>query len=741
MYLQIKNSTLTRSLTIAQKSDGAFQRKFPNLIESDGTQQLSHKQPFIHLVRDCADKRFLEKLKAAHGLVLKSEYLEETDLLVLLNHVAHTYSKCSDFIAARRVFDKMSQRNIFSWTVMIAGATENGFFHDGFKFFCDMVNLGILPDKFAYSSILQTCIGLDCVELGKIVHAQIVTCGVASHTFVGISLLNMYAKLGMIDDSFKVFSTIKEHNQVSWNAMISGFTSNGLHNEAFDLFLKMKDDGIRPNVSTIISVSKAVGNLGDVNKGKTVHCYASEFDMHSNVHVGTALIDMYSKCGSLSDARSVFDLSFTSCGVNTPWNAMISGYSQCGFSKEALELFLRMYKNDVQPDLYTYCSVFNAIAALKCMLFVKEVHGIVLKSGSGFKTSVWNAIADSYAKCGLLEDARKVFDRMEERDIVSWTTLVIAYSQCSECEEALVIFSKMREAGFTPNHFTFSTVLDACASLCLLEYGQQVHGLICKVGLDTDKCTESALIDMYAKCGSISEAKMVFESITNPDTVSWTAIISGCAQHGLVEDALQLFRRMEQLGMMVNTVTLLCILFACSHKGMVEEGLYYFKQMEECYGLVPEMEHYACVVDLLGRVGHLHDAMEFIEKMPVEPNEMVWQALLGACRVHGNVELGEIAAQKILSINPEYSAAYVLLSDTYIRTGSYDNGLSLRHMMKDQGVKKEAGYSWICVEGRVHKFYAGDQIHLQKDHIYANVEELSEKIKSIDCTPDLMHVL
>ncbi|KAH7510948.1 hypothetical protein FEM48_Zijuj03G0114100 [Ziziphus jujuba var. spinosa] len=182
---KIKNSTLTRSLTIAQKSDGAFQRKFPNLIESDGTQQLSHKQPFIHLVRDCADKRFLEKLKAAHGLVLKSEYLEETDLLVLLNHVAHTYSKCSDFIAARRVFDKMSQRNIFSWTVMIAGATENGFFHDGFKFFCDMVNLGILPDKFAYSSILQTCIGLDCVELGKIVHAQIVTCGVASHTFVG----------------------------------------------------------------------------------------------------------------------------------------------------------------------------------------------------------------------------------------------------------------------------------------------------------------------------------------------------------------------------------------------------------------------------------------------------------------------------------------------------------------------------------------------------------------------------
>lgn len=739
--MQIKNSALTQPRPIAQKSDGAFKRKFPNLIDIDGTQRLSHKQPLIQIVRDCGDKRFLEKLKAAHGLVLKSEYLEETDLLVLLNHVTHAYSKCSDFITARQVFDKMSQRNIFSWTVMIAGATQNGFFLDGFKFFCGMVTHGILPDNFAFSSIIQTCIGLDCVELGKMVHAQIVTCGVASHTFVGISLLNMYAKLGMIDDSFKVFSTIKEHNQVSWNAMISGFTTNGLHNEAFDLFLKMKEDGIRPNVYTIISVSKAVGNLGDVNKGRTVHSFASEIDMDSNVLVGTALIDMYSKCGSLSDARSVFDLGFTSCGVNTPWNAMISGYSQCGFSKEALELFVRMYKNNVQSDFYTYCSVFNAVAALQCMLFVKEVHGIVLKSGSELKTSVWNAIADSYAKCGLLEDARKVFDRMEERDIVSWTTLVTAYSQCSECEEALVIFSEMREAGFTPNHFTFSTVFDSCASLCLLEYGCQVHGLLFKAGLDTDKCTESALIDMYAKCGCITEAKKVFESISNPDTVSWTAIISGCAQHGLVEDAIQLFRRMEQLGMKVTNVTLLCILFACSHTGMVEEGLYYFKRMEECYGLVPEMEHYACVVDLFGRVGYLHDAMEFIENMPVEPNEMVWQALLGACRVHGNVELGEIAAQKILSINPEYSAAYVLLSNTYIKTGSYDDGLSLRHTMKDRGVKKEAGYSWICVEGRVHKFYAGDQIHSQKDHIHAKVEELSKKIKSTEYTPDLMYVL
>ncbi|KAF3432468.1 hypothetical protein FNV43_RR27208 [Rhamnella rubrinervis] len=711
----IRNSSITQPPSNAQKLDKAFQRKLPSLIECEKTQQLYNKQSIIDLARDCAEKGSLEKLKAVHGLLLKSGYLE-SDLLILLNHVAHAYSKCSDFSTARQVFDEMPQRNIFSWTVMIVGAAENDFFLDGFNFFCEMVNSGILPDKFAYSSILQTCIGLDCVELGKMVHAQIIVRGFASHIFVSVSLLNMYAKLGMIDESFEVFCSIKEHNQVSWNAMISGLTSNGFHFEAFGLFLKMKKEGITLNAYTIISVSKAVGKLGDVDKGKTVHSYASEFDMDSNVQVGTALIDMYSKCESVSDARSVFDLNFTSCRVNTPWNAMIS-------------------------DLYTYCSMFNAIAALKCMHFGKQVHGIILKSDSELNISVSNAIADAYAKCGLLEDVKKVFERMEEKDVVSWTTLVTAYSQCSECEESFVIFSKMREAGFTPNQFTFSSVLDACASLCLLDYGRQVHGLLCKAGMDTHKCTESALIDMYAKCGCITEARKVFEGISDPDTVSWTAIISGYAQHGLVEDALQLFRGMEQLGMKVNAVTLLCVLFACSHRGLVEDGLYYFQRMEEHYGLVPEMKHYACVVDLLGRVGRLRDAMEFIEKMPIEPNEMVWHALLGACRVHGNVELGEIAAQKILSISPGHSAAYILLSNTYIKTGSYEDGLSLRHMMKDRGVEKEAGYSWICVEGKVHKFYARDQLHPQRDCIYEKLEELSVKIKSMGYVPDLSYVL
>ncbi|XP_044468397.1 putative pentatricopeptide repeat-containing protein At5g59200, chloroplastic isoform X5 [Mangifera indica] len=660
-----------------QKSTASLKTKIPISTEAKGPDKKFQIQPLIYLLRDSADEGSLKQAKSVHGFVLKSSFSDK-ELLILLNHVAHAYSKCSDLSSAFRVFDKMSQRNIFSWTVMIASSTENGFFLDGFKYFYQMLSYGVLPDTFAYSAIMQTSIGLECIELGRMVHAQIVIRGFHSHTFVATSLLNMYAKLRSIEDSYEVFNTMTEHNEVSWNAIISGFTLSGMHLESFDHFLRMKNEGIMVNAYTLISVSKAVGQLSDIDKGKEVQSVAVELGMESDVQ------------------------------VNMPWNAMISGYSQNGCSQEALKLY-----------------------------FGKQVHGMVWKSGCYMMViSVCNAIADAYAKCGALEDVKKIFYRMEERDIVSWTTLVTAHSQSLEWEEALTIFSQMREEGFRPNQFTFSSVLVSCSSLCFLEYGRQVHGLLCKAGLATDKCIESALVDMYAKCGSAREAEKVFERILNPDTVSWTAMISGYGQHGLSENALKLFKRMEQLGMKVNSVTLLCVLFACSHGGLVEQGLKYFQEMEQNYGLVPEMEHYACIVDLFGRVGRFDDAMEFIGKMPIEPSEMIWQTLLGACRVHGIVELGEIAAQKVLSVRPD-SAAYILLSNTYIESGSFDDGLNLRKVMRQRGVKKEPGYSWISVQGKVHKFYSGDHQHPQKDDIYAKLEELMNSVKSMGYIPDL----
>ncbi|KAK4480673.1 hypothetical protein RD792_013751 [Penstemon davidsonii] len=437
-----------------------------------------------------------------------------------------------------------------------------------------------------------------------------------------------------------------EHNDVSWNAMISELTANGLHLEAFEYYMKMKERGFVPNKYTLVSVLKAVAMLGDVDKGEKVHLCVSVLGMEDNSLVGTALIDMYSKCGDLDKAKSVFNMHFAHRGVNAPWNAMISGFSLSKCSQETLDLYVKMCENNIKSDLYTYYSVFDSIANLKCLSFAKEVHSLVLKSGYDLKNpSVENAILDAYSKCGSFEEVKKIFDKMKCKDMVSWKTLVTAYSQSSKWEEALKIFFKMREEGFIPNHFTLASVLTACANLCYLEYGRQIHCLLCKIGCKNVRYIEIALIDIHA--------------------------------------------------------------------GLVEEGLHYFWSTERDYGLIPEMEHYACVVDLLGRVVLLSEAFEFITKMPVEPDEMVRDTLLAACRIHGNIELD----------------------------GSVKDGIDLRKVMKRKGVRKEPGYSWISVEGRVHTFYAGGTSHARKDDIYAMLEELRRKMKALGYVPDLKYAL
>ncbi|KAL0321791.1 UNVERIFIED_CONTAM: Pentatricopeptide repeat-containing protein [Sesamum calycinum] len=545
--------------------------------------QKTHVQELVDQLHSCADKGLLTETRIIHGYLLKSDF-DDDNLLKLLNHVIYAYFKCSDFESAKIVFDYLPRTNVFSWSVMIAGFNQQASFRHG-----------------------------------DVVHGQIIVRGFGSHVVVSTALLNMYAKLGKVEEAYRVFNSMAEINDVSWNAMISGLTANGLHLEAFDHFMQMKEQGFVPNMYTLVSVLKAVGMLGHVDKGKRVHECVSELGMQENILVGTALIDMYSRCGHLLEARSVFDMNFAECGVNGPWNAMITGYTLCNCSRQALELVLKS-----GPDL--------------------------------MNLSVENAIADAYSKCGCLEEVKKILNRMKCRDIVSWTTLVTCYSQCSRWEDALLVFSQMREEGFTPNNFTLASVLTACANLCYLEYGRQIHGLLFKLGFETVRYIESALIDMYAKGGSIKRQR--------------------------------------------------------SHAGLVKEGLQYFWSMEKSYGLVPEMEHYASVVDLLGRVGRLNEAFEFIMKMPIEPDEMVWQTLLAACRIHGNIEFG-----------------------------SYKDGVDLRKVMKEQGVRKEPGYSWISVKGKVHRFYAGDTDHPQKDAIYAILEELRRKMKNLGYVPDLKYAL
>ncbi|KAI3738416.1 hypothetical protein L2E82_28447 [Cichorium intybus] len=489
-----KCKTSATSFSLPTHKNNAVQSN--NAAIDPGYSQQIHVQKLVDILHECSRKRLVKEAKVVHGYVLKSNYPDD-NLLILLNHVAHTYSKCQNLTDARVIFNTMSQRNVFSWTVMVTGSTENGLFHDAFRYFCEMQNNGVFPDEFTYSSFIQLCVGLDCANLGKMVHAQIIIRGYTLNVRVTTSLLNMYAKMGHVKDSWNVFSTMTEHNEVSWNAMISGFTENGFHLQAFDCFLEMIETGFTPNKFTFVSVLKAIGKLRDVGKGKHVHKCISELDMESDVFVGTALIDMYSKCGAISDARSVFQTNFITCPLNMPWNAMLSGFVQCNCSQEVLELYLKMCQSNIKSDVYTYCSVFTAIATMRSLRFGRQVHAMVKKFGHDtMPLSVKNAIADAYSKCDSLEDVKKVFNKMEEKDVVSWTILMSCYSRCHEWEEALAIFLQMRKDGFTPNQFTFSNALVACASLCFLEFGRQLHGLIWKTGWNNENCIESDMKEL-----------------------------------------------------------------------------------------------------------------------------------------------------------------------------------------------------------------------------------------------------
>eukprot|EP01018_Ginkgo_biloba_P014954 Gb_36806 [translate_table: standard] len=693
---------------------------------------------YVSLLRGCGNSTALTEGKRVHAHMIKAGF--GLDIIFLSNHLVNMYAKCENIEDARQVFDKMPTHNVFSWTAMIAGYTQNVHCKEALKLFCQMQEAGIKPNQFTYSNVIRSCLILAALEQGKVVHAHIIKSGFDSNLFLGNVLLDMYARCGRVEEAHKVFEMMPERDSISWNAMIAGYTQNGYTGEALRLFRQMKVVGMKSDRFTFVSVLRACAMQRALEDGRHIHNSIIETNLETNVMVGSALIDMYAKCGSLPDASKVFSKM---CERNLiTWNAMIAGYSQNGHGYEALKVFNEMQLAGLKPDGFTFGSVLNACACLESVEKGKEVHNCIVKTGSEVLVMVVeNALVDMYAKCRSMHDANKVFQKMPERDVVSWTAMLTGYAQNGYGEEALKFFSQMRLAGMKPNQYTFASALVACASLAALQHGKQIHNHIIKTGFESHACVASALVDMYAKCGSIVNARQVFDKTPDADVVMWTAIIAGCALHGFSKDALHLFKQMQQAGTKPNHVTFICVLSACSHVGLVEEGIHYFDSMSQSHGVIPKLEHYACIVDLLGRAGRLDEAEDFINNMPFDPSASVWQTLLSACRIHGNTELGKRAAEHILELEPQDAATYVLLSNTYAMAGRWDDVTKVRNLMKERGAKKEPGLSWIEVRNRVHSFVVGDKSHPQADEIYDKLEELIQQMKRSGYMPDKNFVL
>ncbi|CAI0423023.1 unnamed protein product [Linum tenue] len=479
---------------------------------------------------------------------------------------------------------------------------------------------------------------------------------------------------------------------------------------------------------------------GDHLTGRAHHCAILKTGNCLDLFAHNVLLNLYVNGKSLTDARKVFDemperntISFVT---------LIQGYAQSSDFVQALDLFSRMRQAMVTPNQYTFASVMQACASIEAVELGTQVHCHVLKLGFLEDIFITNALMDVYAKCSLIENSLTLFLGSSITNDVSWNTMIVGFVHAGDFDSALSFFKDTLEChNVQPTEVTYSSALCACASLAALDPGTQIHCLTMKTTYDKNTVVGNALIDMYAKCGSIKDARLVFNGLTKNDEVSWNAMISGYSMHGLGGEALKVFDMMQETDVRPNQMTFVGVLSACSNGGLLSKGEAYFKSMIHDHGIEPCVEHYSCMVWLLGRLGHLDRALKLIKEMPFEPSLMAWRALLGACVIHNDVEIGKLCAKHILEIDPQDESTHVLLSNMYARTRRWANVATVRRSMKTKGLNKEPGLSWIENQGTVHYFTVDDASHPDKKMIYGMLEWLNMKTRQESYSPDRNAVL
>ncbi|KDP34853.1 hypothetical protein JCGZ_09141 [Jatropha curcas] len=634
---------------------------------------------------------------------------------------------------ARFLFDKMPHKDCVLWNVMLNGFLKCGESITAIKVFEEMRSYETKPDSATFACVLSVCASEAMLEFGTQLHGLVVSCGFQFDPMVANTLVAMYSKCGQFPDACKLFKTMPETSVVTWNGMIAGYVQNGFMKEASSLFSEMICAGVQPDSITFASFLPSIIESASLKQGKEIHGYILRHCVNLDLFLESALMDIYFKCRDVKMARNIFNQS-TIIDI-VVCTAMISGYVLNGLNNDALGVFRLLLEEKMSPNAVTLASVLPACAGLANLKLGKELHAYILKNGFDRKCHVGSAIVDMYAKCGRLELAHQIFKGISEKDAICWNTIITSHSQNGKPQEAIHFFRQMGMEGMDYNCVSISAALSACANLPALRYGKEIHSFMIKSAFDSDLFAESALIDMYGKCGNLTFARCVFDMMQEKNKVSWNSIIDAYGSHGHLEDSLSLFNKMLNDGIQPDHVTFLSILSGCGHAGQVDKGIQYFRCMTEEYGIPAQKEHYACMVDLFGRAGRLFEAFETIKSMPFSPDAGVWLTLLGACRVHGNIDLAEVASQYLLDLDPENSGFYILLSNIHADAGQWGSARKIRSLMKERGVQKVPGYSWIDVNNSTHMFVAADGSHPQSAQIYSLLDNLLSDLKKEGYVP------
>ncbi|CAL9774110.1 unnamed protein product [Musa acuminata subsp. burmannicoides] len=558
---------------------------------------------------------------------------------------------------------------------------------------------------------------------------------------LSVALACRYSQLGLARAGLSLLSPaaadpslLPAADTFFWNLLVRGLVESGAHDRALALYRQMREPrgGAQPNNFTFPPVLKACSYLGDFEEGVKVHDDAAELGYDSDVFVRNSLISMYGKSGALDTAKRLFD-EMPDRSVVT-WTAMIGAFAQNGHPEDALALFRRMLEERVRPNRATFLTVMPCV--IRCH-DADDLHKLIIRYHLESEVIVQNAIMGMYSRCGKIEQARKLFDGIAEKDLASWSSMIEAYARADMFEEAMKLFRNMKLLEIVPDRVTLLGVTCGCSNSAVasLRHARLIHGFAIRSLLIEDLMVETAVIDSYMRRGSLSSARRIFDQMREKNLVTWSTMISGYGMHGRGVEALELFNRMKCL-MKPDHITFVSVLSACSHAGLIVEGWQCFNSMTTEFGIVARAEHYACMVDLLGRAGQLEKAREFIEKMPIKPDSSVWGSLLGACRIHPDAKITELAATSLFELDPQNSGRYILLSNIYTSLGKIEEAHSIRVLMRKRGVKKIAGYTVIELNNKLYKFLVGDCSNPQSDLMYRELERLMDRIKEAGYVPN-----
>ncbi|XP_020098061.1 pentatricopeptide repeat-containing protein At2g29760, chloroplastic-like [Ananas comosus] len=565
----------------------------------------------------------------------------------------------------------------------------------------------------------------------KQIHAQMVRTALA---FVSVAATSPF---GSVDYARLVFSQIPNPTSFTFNSIIRAYTNNNLPTNALQFYVELIQGGFFPDRFTFPSLFKCCGRLSD---GKQLHSHAVKFGFGSDTYIQNTLISMYSSCGCLSSACKVFD-KMAEKKTLVSWATTIAAYTKWDRAAEALDLYRRMEFESVKPNEITLVNVLVACARARDLETGKRVHQYIEANGLGFDMVLWAALLDLYCKCGRVSVARQLFDEMPERNLFCWNIMIKGHVEDSDYKEALALFRDMQLIGVKADKVTMASLVLACSQLGALELGKWLHVYINRENVDVDVVLGTALVDMYAKCGCVETAIRVFEDMPKKDVMTWTALIGGLAVCGHGEKALEIFKEMKSCEVRPDPITFVGVLTACSHAGLVEEGRSHFDSMLSVYNIRPSVEHYGCMVDLLGRAGFIDEAEKFIRSMPVKPDYFVLGGLLGACRIHNNLEVAERTARWLLELDPMNGGTHILLSNIYGSLQKWDEVKRIRGLMLERKIKKPPGCSLIEADGVVHEFVMGDESHPQSADIYEMVEDMIQRLKANGYAPNKSEVI